>query len=207
MEVLGHIPDISSRNEARVGVKVGSNVLIQQFVSKAPPIPQEHAFVVLPECIADGRGSNRAAGNVNRRNNCTRSVSGRNHAAKPRSPILAKPKAGIKAAHSVEVAVILAVDKNGANTALSANIVTNAAHCEISTRSAQQGMVGNDEARRAIVGDEETEIPRSLLPGKPRTKTRLDNAAGKNKLLRFIYAQISIAGKNRAFEVETQRLL
>src|SRR5216684_932701 len=61
MEVLGHIANVGSRNESRVRVEVGSNVLIQQFVGETPPKAIEHAFVVLTESVADGWRSNRSA--------------------------------------------------------------------------------------------------------------------------------------------------
>src|SRR5437588_4438031 len=93
MVVLGHVADVVSRNETGVGVKVCSYVLVLQLVGKAPARPEENAFVVLAEGVANGRRSNRtagAAGIIQSGNNFTRGIRRGNHAAKPRTPILAQ---------------------------------------------------------------------------------------------------------------------
>src|SRR5437588_4493011 len=61
MEVLSYVPDIGSRNEAGIGMTVGRNVLILQFIGEAPPKAIEHAFVVLPEGVTNSRRSDRTA--------------------------------------------------------------------------------------------------------------------------------------------------
>src|ERR1022692_3132907 len=92
MVVLRHVANIGSRDKTCVRVEVRSNVLILQLVGKAPPSAEEHPFVVLAEGVTDCWRSNRrprTPGSVERRNNGAGSVGGRNHAAEPRSPILA----------------------------------------------------------------------------------------------------------------------
>src|SRR5260370_37094864 len=176
VEVFCCVSNISSRDETRVGVEVGSDVLIHQLVGETPPHTIEHGFVILPEEIADrwnrdsGRGgSGGTAGGESRRD----------HSSIPRSPIFAEAEAGIEAAHAVEVAVVFPVDVDGSDAVLLAKIVADPADCKISARSAERTMVRYDEARRTIVVDKETEIPRALLAGEARSETRLDNTAGE----------------------------
>src|ERR1700676_885241 len=86
MEVLGHVANIGSRNEAGIGMEVGSDVLILQFIGEAPPKTVEHAFMILAEGITDSRRSNRtacASRSIQRGDNRTGGVSGRDHTAKP----------------------------------------------------------------------------------------------------------------------------
>src|SRR6266853_1314274 len=176
MEVFCRVSNISSRDEPRVGVEVGSDVLIHQLVGETPPHTIEHGFVILPEQITDrwrrdcGRGrSGGTAGGESRRD----------HSSIPRSPIFAQAEAGIEAAHAVEVALVFPVDVDGSDAVLVAKIVADPAHCKISPGAAERTMVRHCEAGRTVVGDKETEIPRALLAGEARSETRLDNAAGE----------------------------
>src|ERR1700674_2036401 len=179
MVVLGERADIGTGNETGVGVEVGRDVLVQRLVAEAAAIAAQHTFMILHESVTHGGGRNRGAGTagcIERGNNFAGGVSGGNRAAKPRCPVLTEAEGSVDAAHPVEVAVVFAVDIDCANAALLAKVVANAAHHEVSAGSAKQGVVGNEQAGRTIVGDKETQIPRALLPCQARSKTGLDHA-------------------------------
>src|SRR6202011_5566453 len=62
VEVFCPVSNISSRDESRVGVEVGSDVLIHQFVGETSPDTIEHGFVILPEEITDRWNRNSGRG-------------------------------------------------------------------------------------------------------------------------------------------------
>src|ERR1700693_5230038 len=196
MEILGRVADIDSGDKAGVGMEVRSNVLVLQVILEAATTSVEDAFVILSKSVTNGGwsdGAARTGGSIDGGDHVTGGVSGRDHAAKPGSPILSQPNARIQSAHAVEVAVIFAIDVDGADTGLVANIVTAPANGKIRARAAQRAVVGDDESRRAVVGNEEAQIPRTLLACKAPPKTRFDNAAGKEQLRSLINADIGIA--------------
>src|SRR5581483_9518392 len=197
--VLAEVPKVGSRNKTGLSVEAGGDVLVHEFVGEAASDAIKNSLGVASEHVwAGGAGT----GGCGIQGELRGKSGGTEDGSEPGCPILIQPEVGVESADAVIEAGKFAVGEDCADTVLLSKIVTDATYSEVSAFPGKRAVVGNHQARRTVVGDEETEIPRALFSREARTEGRIGNTPREQHLGQIEDSNAGIAKIIRVLQEE-----